>query len=105
MHVEDDFHAENGGDLWHLRGMVAQRQRSSLIDWAKMEDWTSVNDGTTEQNKDAERIGQPKEDGMTMSKKQAKKRSAAGGQTRATKTPTSKLHEYRKMLMVERLER
>lgn len=90
----------------HLRGMVAQRQRSSLINWAEMEDWTSVNDVTTEQNnKDAERIGQSKEDGMTMSKKQASnKRSAAGGQTRATKTPTSKMHEYRKMLMVEQLE-
>jgi hypothetical protein len=38
---------------------------------------------------------------MTMLRKQASRRSAAGGQTRATKTPTSKMHKYRKVLMVD----
>ncbi|KAI2493662.1 hypothetical protein MHU86_20877 [Fragilaria crotonensis] len=34
-------------------------------------------------------------------KKQTRKRSTTGGRTRATKTPTSKMQEYKEMLMVD----
>jgi hypothetical protein len=113
--VEDELHAaENSGDLWALTGAGStastiviensgtyDRQSGAMIEWDEMRNWISADDVTSEQNKDAGRTGQSKEDGLTKPKKQASKRSTVGGRTRATKTPTSKMQEYRKVLMVD----
>ena len=110
--VEDDLHADNGGYLWALTGAGStastiviensgtyDRQSGDMIDWPEMEGWTSVGDVTAARNEDTDKAGQPREDGTT--KKQAGKRPTTGGRTRATKTPTSKMQEYKKMLMVD----
>ncbi|KAI2505694.1 hypothetical protein MHU86_8753 [Fragilaria crotonensis] len=112
--VEDDLHADSGGDLWALTGAGStastiviensgtyDRQSGDMIEWSEMEEWTSVGDVTAARNKDTGKSGQPRDDGTTKAKKQTRKRSTTGGRTRATKTPTSKMQEYKKMLMVD----
>ncbi|KAI2492527.1 hypothetical protein MHU86_22009 [Fragilaria crotonensis] len=113
--VEDELHAENGGDLWALTGagstastVVIENsgaydgQSGEMIEWTELEGWTSVDDVTTARSKDAPgQTGPAKADGTSKTKKQTGKRSTTGSRTRTTKTPTSKMQEYKKMLMVD----
>ena len=112
--MEDELHVENGGDLWALTGagstastVVIENsgaydgQSGARIEWIEMANWTSVDDVTSGRSEGAGRTEQPKEDGTSKTKKPTNKRSTTGGRTRPTKTPTSKMQDYKKLLMVD----
>ncbi|KAI2489345.1 hypothetical protein MHU86_25258 [Fragilaria crotonensis] len=112
--VEDELHVESGGDLWALTGAGSTAstiviessgaydgQSGTMIEWSEMEPWTSVDDVTSERGKQARKPEQPKDDGPPKTKKPTSKRSTVGSRTRTNKTPTSKMQEYKKLLMVD----